>query len=261
MKALITGASSGIGMEIARQLSDKGIETVLVARRKDRLLELASTLKTKSEIIVADLSKPEEAKKIFSSAPDIDILVNNAGFGVFGKFDETELDSELNLISVNITALHILTKLYLPIFKKKNSGYILNVASLASFFPGPIFASYYASKAYVMRLSGAIYQELKKAGSNVKISCLCPGPVSTEFGGVAGVSLGGKSGFGGIGMNVNKVAKIAIAGMFKGKRIIVPGVLMKCCRFLSKILPERISAKAVMLIQGSKMITKKSDAN
>lgn len=248
MKALITGASSGIGREIAIYLSNMGIETVLVARREDRLYELSETLKTKSEIICLDLSKPGEAEKLFSLAPDIDILINNAGFGVFGEFDKTPLDRELELISVNITALHTLTKLYVTEFKKKNSGYILCVSSLASFFPGPIFASYYASKAYVMRLCGAIWQELKKAKSNVKISCLCPGPVSTEFGSVAGVK------FLGIGMKADKVAEIAVKGMFKGKRIIVPGFLMKVCRLLSKIIPERLSAKVVMLIQSAKVI-------
>lgn len=248
MKALITGASSGIGREIARYLSNMGIETVLVARREDRLRELSESLSFPSEIIPLDLSVPGEAEKLFEMAPDIDILINNAGFGVFGEFDKTPLDRELELISVNITALHTLTKLYLNEFKKKNSGYILNISSLASFFPGPIFASYYASKAYVMRLSAAIYQELKKAKSNVKISCLCPGPVSTEFGSVAGVK------FLGVGMNAAKVAEIAVKGMFKGKRMIVPGFLMKACRFLSKVLPERLSAKVVMLIQSAKVI-------
>ncbi len=248
MKALITGASSGIGKEIAIKLSNMGIETVLVARREDRLKELQRKLKTTSTIISLDLSKPGEAQKLFSLASDIDILINNAGFGVFGEFDKTPLDRELDLISVNITAIHVLTKLYLNEFKKKNSGYILNVSSLASFFPGPIFSSYYASKAYVMRLSSAIYQELKKEKSAVKISCLCPGPVSTEFGSVAGVK------FLGIGMRADKTAEIALKGMFKGKRIIVPGLLMKLCRLISKIIPERLSAKAVMLIQSAKVI-------
>lgn len=250
MKALITGASSGIGREIAIYLDNMGIETVLVARREDKLRELASILKTKSTVIPLDLSKPGEAEKLFTLAGDIDILINNAGFGVFGEFDTTPLDRELELINLNITALHTLTKLYLPQFKKKNSGYILNVSSLASFFPGPIFASYYASKAYVMRLSGAIYQELKKAKSGVKISCLCPGPVSTEFGKVAGVKLLGN----GIGIKADKVAEIAVKGMFKGKRVIVPGALMKVCRLLSKVFPERFSAKIVMLIQSAKVI-------
>ena len=248
MKALITGASSGIGREFAVKLSEMGIETVLVARRESRLNELASTLKTNSQVIALDLSKPGEAEKLFTLAPDIDILINNAGFGVFGEFDKSPLDRELELISVNIAALHTLTKLYLTEFKKKNSGYILNVSSLASFFPGPIFSSYYASKAYVMRLTTAIYQELKKDSSKVKISCLCPGPVSTEFGSVAGVK------FLGIGMKPDKTAEIALKGMFKGKRIIVPGLLMKLCRILSKILPERLLAKAVMLIQSAKVI-------
>lgn len=246
MKALITGASSGIGKEIAIYLSNMGIETVLVARREDKLRQLAAQLKTKSEIVVADMSRPEAAKELFEKVPDIDILVNNAGFGVFGEFDKTPLDRELDLISVNVTALHVLTKLYLPGFKKKNSGYILNVASIASFLPGPLFSSYYASKAYAMRLTTAIHYELKRSRSAVKISCLCPGPVVTEFNDVAGVS------FGPLGMKADKVAEIAVKGMFKGKRVIIPGMLMKCGRFFSRLVLERFCAKIMAKLQLAK---------
>ena len=170
MRALITGASSGIGREIAILLSEIGVETILVARREERLKDLQSRLKTKSEIIVTDLSLPGNAEKLFNDAGNIDILVNNAGFGVFGEFDIVPLEKEQQLISLNVTALHVLTKLYLKEFKKKDSGYILNVGSIASFLNGPLFSSYYASKSYVMRLSSAIYYELKKGKSNVKIS-------------------------------------------------------------------------------------------
>ena len=248
MRALITGASSGIGREIAILLSEIGVETILVARREERLKDLQSRLKTKSEIIVTDLSLPGNAEKLFNDAGDIDILVNNAGFGVFGKFDIVPLEKEQQLISLNVTALHVLTKLYLKEFKKKDSGYILNVGSIASFLNGPLFSSYYASKSYVMRLSSAIYYELKKEKSNVKISCLCPGPVVTEFNEVAGVS------FGPLGMRADKVAKIALSGMFKGKRLVLPGLLIKTCRILAKICPDSVTSRVVMMVQNARVL-------
>ncbi|MBR5587040.1 MAG: SDR family oxidoreductase [Clostridia bacterium] len=250
MKALITGASSGIGMEIAKVLDGMGIETVLVARREDRLRELAQKLQNKTEIIAMDLSIPGATEELFEKVPEIDILVNNAGFGVYGKFDITDLEREKELIALNITALHSLTKLYLPRFKAKNKGYILNVASIAAFLVGPIFSSYYASKAYVLRLSQAIHRELKKDKSAVKISCLCPGPVVTEFNQVAGVN------FGPLGMRADKVAKIAVNGMFKGKQVVVPGGLIKCCRFFAKILPESLTTAVVMMIQSARKLEK-----
>lgn len=246
MRALITGASSGIGREFARQLSQKGIETVLVARREEELCRLADELNTKAQIIVEDLSNPETAQRIFAQAGDIDILINNAGFGVFGEFCKTPLEREKELISVNVTALHELTKLYLPVMKSRNSGYILNVASIAAFLPGPMFSSYYASKAYVQKLSSAIYYELKREHSKVKISCLCPGPVSTEFNSVAGVS------FGKMGMRAEKVARIGINGMFKGKRIVVPGVFFKLARIFAGFIPETPCARLMTKIQIAK---------
>ena len=250
MKAVITGASSGIGKEIAKVLDGKGIETVLVARREDKLRKLAAELKNKPQIIVMDLSLPDAPENLYKMVPDADILVNNAGFGVFGRFDKTPLGREKELIALNITAVHTLTKLYLTDFKEKNRGYILNVASIAAFMTGPIFSSYYASKSYVMRLSSAIYRELKKDKSAVKISCLCPGPVVTEFNNVAGVN------FGPLGMKADKVAEIAVKGMFKGKRIILPGALIKCCRIFAKLLPECVVSKVVMMIQSAKTLEK-----
>ncbi len=248
MKALITGASSGLGREFALQLDKMNIETVLVARREDRLKELAAQLKNRAEIFAIDLSQEDAPKKVFEKFPDVDIVINNAGFGVFGGFTEASAEKEAEMIKVNITALHMLTKLYLTKLKKKNRGYILNVASTAAFFPGPLFSSYYASKAYVLRLTTAIWQELKSEKSKVKISVLCPGPVDTEFNEVAGVRFG-------IGaLSAQKVVKIAIKGMLRGKRVIVPGAMIKCTRVLSKLMPERVSAKFVRRIQKSKEI-------
>ncbi len=246
MKALVTGASSGIGREIAIELDRLGYDIIAVARREDRLLELKAMLKNNAEIMPADLSDKADVFRIFNSFPDIDILVNNAGFGVFGEFFETDLKAELSMLNVNINALHTLCKLYLPGFKEKNSGRILNVASSAAFFPGPMFSSYYASKAYVYRLSRAINCELKKTKSKVRISVLCPGPVETEFGDVAGVSFG-------IGaLPARRVAALAVRKTLKGRAVIVPGLFIKLTRLLSKISPDCINEKVVCMIQKKK---------
>lgn len=239
MKALITGASSGIGRDMAKILSDMGYEIILVARREDRLKELQKELKTNSEIICADVSNTETCKEVYNKVKneDIDVVINNAGFGIFGKFTDIDLDKELNMIDVNIKAVDILTKLFLKDFKEKNKGYILNVASSAAFLPGPLLSSYYASKAYVLRLTEAIYEELRHEKSNVYVGALCPGPVDTEFNDVASVKFALK------GLTSSYVAKYAIDKMFKRKLIIVPGKIMKCARFFSKIAPEKILLK------------------
>jgi len=193
MKALITGASSGIGRDMARYLSGLGYDLVIVARRKELLEELKKDLKTNIEIEVLDVSKEEICYKIFDKHKDIDLLINNAGFGLFGEFSETDLQKEMSLIDTNIKAVHILTKLYLQEMKKKDNGKILNVASIAGFMSGPLMAAYYASKNYIVALSSAINKELKKSKSKVRISILCPGPVNTNFNNVAGVKFGVKS--------------------------------------------------------------------
>ncbi len=246
MRAVITGASSGLGREFAMILDRMGYDIVAVARREERLLELKDSLKNNTEIRVLDLSCEEDCYKLFEEFPDAEILINNAGFGVFGEFSKTDLDRELSMISVNIRALHILTKLYLRKMKKRNSGYILNVSSSAAFYPGPLFSSYYASKAYVYRLSRAIMRELKKEKSKVSVSALCPGPVKTEFGDVADVH------FGIGGPSAKWVCEYAIKKMLSKKTVIVPGFLMKCTRVLSKILPDAIGERTVYLIQKKK---------
>ena len=238
-KALITGASSEIGRDMARVLSNKGYDLILVARRKDRLEELKNELKTNVEILPYDISSYENCLSLYNDVKDqdIDILINNAGFGIFGDFLSIALEKELNMIDVNIKSVDILTKLFLKDFNEKDKGYILNVASSAAFLPGPLLSSYYASKAYVLRLTEAIYEELRREKSNVYIGTLCPGPVDTEFNKVANVRFSLK------GLTSEYVAKYAIEKMFKKKLIIVPGPIMKMARIGEKLMPEKLLLK------------------
>lgn len=235
MKALVTGATSGIGLDIAKYLNSLGFDLILVARNKEKLEEIQCSLKGQVKIVVMDLSIESNAKSLYvlCKKEDIDVLINNAGFGAFGEFLETDLTNELNMIDLNIKALHTLTKMFLRDMKRKNKGYILNVASSAAFQPGPLMATYYATKAYVLNLTEAIYYELKKEKSNVGISCLCPGPVDTNFNNVAGVSFSVKP------LTSEYVAKYAIDKMFEGKLVIVPGFKMKCAKFFGRFLPDK----------------------
>lgn len=258
MKALITGASSGIGRDMARVLSEKGYDIIAVARREDRLIQLKEELKTNVEIVTMDVTDIEKCKELAKRATEVDILINNAGFGVFGAFLDNELDDELKMLETNVKAMHVLTKLFLAEFKKRNSGHILNVASIASFFPGPLFAAYYATKAYVLRLSQSISEELRREKSKVKISVLCPGPVKTEFEDVAKVNFGsGNEGiFEKAVLDSETVAKYAIKKMLKGKLIIIPGFPYKIAAFLRRILPEKTMAKVLYVVQSKKCIKK-----
>ena len=247
MKALITGASSGIGKDIAKVLSQKGYELILVSREKQKLEETAKELNTKTQIIATDLSKEENCKKIYEQVPEIDLLVNNAGFGDCGKFVDTDLDKEIKMINTNITAYHILTKLYLKEFQKKNKGQILNVASIAGFMPGPLMSTYYATKSYVVRLSEGIREELKKEKSNVKISILCPGPVATNFSKVANVKFHARE------ADSMQVAQYTIKQLQKNKFYIIPGIDIKLVKIFSKIVPTNILAKAAYRVQQRKI--------
>lgn len=246
MKALVTGASSGIGRDIARELSKRGYDLVIVARNTTRLEELKAELNTNVQIISMDLTSEENCKSLYEQAKDIDLLVNNAGFGEFGFFTETDLDKEINMIKTNIIALHILTKLYLKDMKEKNSGQILNVASIAGFMPGPLMATYYATKNYVVRLSESIREELKKQKSNVKISILCPGPVKTNFNNVANVKFELNS------LTSEYVARYTVNKLLKSKFYIVPGFTIKLAKFFSKITPTPIVAKCSYHMQKRK---------
>ncbi|MFG6318592.1 MAG: SDR family NAD(P)-dependent oxidoreductase [Clostridia bacterium] len=246
MKALVTGASSGIGRDMARYLSSLGYDLVIVARRENLLEELKKDLKTNVEIEVLDVSKEENCKELFEKHKDIDLLINNAGFGLFGEFTEIDLDKEISLIDTNIKATHILTKLYAKSMKEKNKGKILNVASIAGFMTGPLMSAYYASKNYVVELSSGINKELKKAKSNVRISILCPGPVDTNFNNVAGVRFSVKS------LSSEYVAKYAIDKTLKGKEIIIPGIGIKILYGLNKLSPRFISTELAYHTQKSK---------
>ena len=239
MKALITGASSGIGRDMARELAKKNYDLILIARNEEGLTNLKKELEGKKnnikiETYAYDLSIKENCYELYEKVKDIDILVNNAGFGLFGRFTNTELGKEINMINTNITAVHILTKLYLKDMVKKDKGHILNVASIAGFMPGPLMATYYASKNYVVSLTRAINKELKKDKSNVKLSILCPGPVNTNFNNVADVKFKLE------GLTSEFVAKYTIKEMLKGKLIIVPGFWVRNARRFLEILPDRI---------------------
>ena len=235
MKALITGASSGIGLDMARYLAKQKCELILVAKDKEKLEKVQETLPTKVTIIVADLSNEQKVKELYvlTKKENIDILINNAGFGDFGFFTETDLNKEINMIDTNIRAVHILTKSFLKDMEKRDSGYILNVASSAAFQPGPLMATYYATKSYVYQLTEAIYYEQKKKKSNVHVSVLCPGPVATNFNNVANVNFAVKP------LTSEYVARYAIDNMFKEKMLIIPGFKMKCAKFFGRFVSDK----------------------
>lgn len=248
MKAIVTGASSGIGKDISIILANMGYTVYGVARREDKLSDLQKTMGSSFVPVVLDLSQKENAYKLFEITKDeeINILVNNAGFGVYGSFTQTDLERELEMIDINISALHILTKLFCKKFLTQGFGRILNVASSAGFMMGPLLSSYYASKAYVLRFTEAVDEEVRRQNKNVTLSVLCPGPVKTEFDKVAHV----KSGLG--GLTSQYVAEYAVKKMLKGKRIIIPGFSTKFLVFFSRLVPGKLLSKITYKIQSKK---------
>ena len=249
MKVLITGASSGIGLEMAKLFSKQNHDLILVARDKEKLQAVKEQLGSNVKIIIADLSIESKVKELYVLCKNekIDILVNNAGFGDCGDFCSTDLNKELNMMNVNIKAVHILTKLFLKDMVARDSGYILNVASMAAFSSGPLMATYYATKAYVLRLTTSIYEELRRKKSKVSISCLCPGPVRTNFNNVANVKFSIKP------LDSKYVAEYAIDKMFKKKLIIIPGIKMKFMNFFSRISTTKLAAKVIYNVQKKKL--------
>lgn len=248
MKALITGASSGLGKDFAINLAKEGYELVLVARSKEKLEEVKKQINGKVSLEVMDLSIEENVVKLYEKYQNqIDLLINNAGFGVCGYFDETDLDNELNMIDLNVKTYHILTKLFLKDFIKKDSGKILNVASSAAFQPGPLMATYYATKSYVYNLSMAIYEELRKKKSNVKICVLCPGPVKTDFFERANVKFNTKV------LTSDYVVKYAIECLKKNKTVIIPSLMMKLGVFSNRLLPRKLVLRIIYKIQERKL--------
>jgi len=243
--ALITGASSGIGLELARRFARDGHRLVLLARNEEKLAAVAEELEERFRARVAVLSKdltwhttPAEIfREIGGSGIQIDFLVNNAGFATHGPFHEIEDGVDANLIQVNVMALVHLTRLFLPAMVERGRGRILNVASTAAFQPGPYMAAYYASKAFVLSFSNAISKELD--GTGVTVTALCPGPVRTQFQGRAGIEPAAVAGER-IIMNPGPVARAGYNGMMKGKRVVVPGLFHKAHFAASRLLPRSL---------------------
>jgi len=255
--ALITGASSGIGKELAIIHAEKGGDLVLVARSRDKLETLKNELEQKYNVqvmlIVKDLTKQEAPKEVFTEVKnakiDIDYLINNAGFGGIGKFHERDWERDLSMINLNITALTALTRFFLPDFVNRNSGKILNVSSTASLMPGPLQAVYYASKAYVTYFSNAIAQELHD--TNVTVTTLMPGATETEFGAVSGMDktvLFDKT------ANARKVAEDGYKGMMKGKLDVITGLTgtQKVMMSMLPLMPKKVLLKQVYSMQQEK---------
>jgi len=252
--AVITGASSGIGQEFARQLASRGYDLVLVARRIDRLTELADRLRPVHNVecvaVEADIARPEERDRLCDALmPDrerVEMLVNNAGFGTHGFFHETDLKRELELIDVNCAAPVHLTKRLLPWMLERRRGFIVNVASLSAFTPGPVMAMYFASKAFLLSFSEALWEECRDTGVNV--TALCPGPVRTEFQQTAGLSPKARSS-GTAPVAVERVVDDALRGLFSGKRVVIPGYQARIAAALSRIVPKGRALKKVRAIQ------------
>lgn len=245
MKALITGGTSGIGLSIAKVLDEKGYDLILVGNNKS---VDESLFKNKVKSIKLDLSKRDNCYKLYEMTKDedIDVFINNAGFGLFGSFDETSLDTELNMIDVNICAAHILMKLYLKDMIKKDRGYILNTASAAAFAYGPLLSTYYSTKSYLYKLTLAIYEELKKKNSKVNVSVLCPGPVNTNFNDRANVTFTVKS------LDSDYVGEYAVKKMFKKKLVIIPGLSVRLSKILLNLLPLKLVLKICYTFQKRK---------
>lgn len=235
--AVVTGASAGLGVEFAKQLAKRGYKLILTARREDRLNELAKKLKTECMVVSADLSKKEECFRFFEAVKDkpIEVFINNAGFGDCNHFLLGDLTKELDMIDVNVKAMHILMKLFLQKFQQEQQGYVLNVASCAGLLPGgPYMATYYATKAYVASLTQAVAQELKENASPVYLGALCPGPVNTEFYDVADVVFTLK------GISAKRCVRYALEKMFERKTVIVPTILIKLLTTFAPMMPRKL---------------------
>ena len=246
MRTLITGASSGIGKEMAKYLSSLGYDLVIVARNKKQLEEIKKEVNREVEIFAYDLSKIDNCYKLYNELEKdkIDVVINNAGFGLFGDYKDTDMDTELNMIDLNVKALHVLTKLFI---NNPNTKYILNVASSAGLMKGgPLMSTYYATKSYVCNYSFALYEELRRNKSNKVISVLCPGPVDTNFNNRANVKFSVKS------LDAKYVARYAIDKMFKKKLIIVPGLGVRMGLFFMKFIPTKLLLKITYSFQKKK---------
>ena len=246
--ALITGATSGIGQEMAVYLHSLGWQLVLTGRNEAVLRKMAKRFGSGTKYIALDLAERGAAEQLyqFCRGTRIDFLVNNAGFGVFGSFTDSSLEEELKMMDVNIRALHILTKLFLRDMVRRDAGVILNVGSVAGFTTGPMLSGYYASKNYVVRLTTAIREELRRKGSHVKIGVLCPGPVDTNFNSRAGVTFSAKP------ANPRMVARYGIDKVLAGQCIIIPTCLIRLGAVGARLVPELLAARFIYEVQKRK---------
>jgi short-subunit dehydrogenase len=240
--ALITGASAGLGVEFARQLSARGHRLVLVARRKERLDDLATELGN-ARAVAIDRSEGDAAAKLMAdlraNGETVDLLVNNAGFGLIGSFARLDARRLRQMIDLNVGTLTDLCRLVAPQMIESKSGAILNVASTAAFQPGPKMAVYFATKAYVLSLSEALHEELKPHG--IRVTCLCPGPTRTEFGEVAG--FGGNAVFERVAMNASDVAKAGLSALDRNRAVIVTGIINKIAAASTRFAPRPVVRK------------------
>jgi len=240
--ALVTGASAGLGVEFARQLSKRGHRLVLTARRKKRLEELAAELGS-ARAIAIDLSKKDAAAKLIANVEEngeaIDLLVNNAGFGLIGRFAKADAKRLRQMIDLNVGTLTDLCRAAATGMIERKAGGIINVASTAAFQPGPNMAVYFATKAFVLSFTEALHEELKPHG--VKVSCLCPGPTRTEFGEVAG--FGGNGLFDRVAMNSPEVVAAGLEGLDKNKAVVVPGLVNKITASSGRFAPRSVVRK------------------
>jgi short-subunit dehydrogenase len=240
--ALITGASAGLGVEFARQLSKRGHRLVLAARRKERLEELVKELGNARSVAI-DLSAANAAAKLLSdlesAGEQVDILINNAGFGLIGKFAELDPRRLRQMVDLNVGAVTDLCRAVVPGMIDRRSGAILNVASTAAFQPGPNMAVYFATKAFVLSLTEALHEELKP--HSIRVSCLCPGPTRTEFGAVAG--FGGNGLFDRVAMDSPEVVEAGLSGLEKNHAVVIPGLVNKIGAASTRFAPRSVVRK------------------
>jgi len=255
--AVVTGASSGIGAELAMLLAERGYHVFAIARRADRLHDLRVRVakhRGHCTALPADLSRYEDRERVVAAlapnASDIEVLVNDAGLGTHGFFHQTDLDRELELIEVNCAALVHLTKRVLPWMLARKRGYIMNLASVAAFQPGPVMALYYASKAFVLSFSEALSEEC--VGTGVVVSALSPGTIATEFQQSAGIAASAPPAYASK-MSAREVGQLGLDAMFAGKRIFVPAARNRFAIFLNRFLPRRLIVRAVRRIQEKRL--------
>ncbi len=249
---VVTGASSGIGEAMCDVLAQNGYNLIIVARRKDRLEQIKSQLESKYQcqvlVMPTDLSQMSELKQLYKNCKKYHVvgLINNAGYGLYGEFLELDIEAEFNMIDLNIKSVHYLSKLFLKDFVAHNEGYLLNVASTAAFQSGPLMATYYASKGYVLQLTEAIAKELEVKQSSVIVSALCPGPVDTEFQQRADIKVAKSI------LKVptaKEVAEYAYHELMKGNTLIVPGFSNRGLLFLNRFIPRKLGCQIVYQTQ------------